>query len=165
MLGKLPNLIWSHVPMKILLFSRNKKELKKSNQSCFLKGRFWTRAFSWGSGTPSSSHPWVPLPHERTHSTENLPCNITISNSNKAFMCCWTSLSDMQSYFQNSYKMKLTQDPFCKQAIWRLCCRYIVNIQNPHSVPFRSVINCDNFFFKRESLVCKLKVKKIKYKK
>jgi hypothetical protein len=39
----------------------------------------------------------VPLPQENSQKPPFL-CNITISNSNEAFMC-WTSHSDIQSLF------------------------------------------------------------------
>ncbi len=62
--GQLPNFICSHVPMEIFLSYKTGKKLGNWKRVVYIQGGSHTCAFSWGSGTPSGSHPWVTLPHE-----------------------------------------------------------------------------------------------------
>jgi hypothetical protein len=67
------------------------EESKK--EKLFMKVEVHVRVgFSWGSG----EHPWVPLPHERAHSYENLYYNVNgvankpclLQKSHYGKLCC-----------------------------------------------------------------------------
>jgi hypothetical protein len=48
--------------MQIFLFYEPRKKWGNKKRVVYVRGGSSTCAFSWGLGTPSDSHPWVPLP-------------------------------------------------------------------------------------------------------
>ncbi len=55
--GSSPNFICSPIPTTIFLFYEMGKKRGNKKRVLYIKGGFHTHEFSWGSRTPSSSHP------------------------------------------------------------------------------------------------------------
>jgi hypothetical protein len=115
--GSSPNLICSHVPMEIFLFYEMRKNGGNKNWVVSTRGGSCTPVFSWGSGTLSCSHPWVPLPKENTLIRE--PPLQQYSNSTLSFMRSMTKLlhsSNSKIQNLNTYPQFIMGD---NSACWK----------------------------------------------